>query len=98
MAQASDHGSLHLRLFGGLREVRKARMEEDEFPYSPGLTVGELWSRLQGGAESGWLLSSLRRDGVLALVNGVPIQRLAGWETELAAEDTVTFMVKAFGG
>ncbi len=73
-------------------------MEEDEFPLSPGLTMGELWNRLQETAESDWLLFSLHRDAVLALVNGTPIQRLAGWETVLAAEDTVTLMIKAFGG
>ena len=98
MQQASDQGSLHLRLFGGLRGVKKARMETDEFPFSPGLTMGELWNRLRDTAEPDWLLFSLHRDAVLALVNGTPIQRLAGWETALVAEDTVTLMVKAFGG
>ena len=98
MEQARDRGSLRLRLFGGLRGVKKARMEEDSFPFSPGLTVGELWRQLQGTAEPDWLLSRLSRDAVLVLVNGVPTQRLAGWETVLAAEDTVTLMIKAFGG
>ena len=98
MEQVDNQGMLRLRLFGGLREVKKARIEEESFPYSPGLTVGELWGQLQGTAEPDWLLVRLSRDGVLALVNGTPIQRLVGWETPLAVDDTVTFMVKAFGG
>jgi len=73
-------------------------IEQDSFPFVPGLTVGKVWSELQKASEPRSSMASIQRDMVLALVNGMPIQRLAGWETALAVGDTVTFMVKAFGG
>jgi molybdopterin converting factor small subunit len=93
----SEPAAIRLRLFG-LRGPRMARIEEETFPSSPGLTVGRVWSELQRTAESTAPLASLPRDVMLALVNGAPIQRLAGWETPLTVGDTVTFMVKAAGG
>ncbi len=93
----SEQAHIHLRLFG-LRGPRMSRMEQETFPLAPGLTAGRLWSELQRMAEPGSLLAGLQRELVLALVNGVPIHRLQSWETELAAGDTVTLMLKAFGG
>jgi molybdopterin converting factor small subunit len=78
--------------------MKMNRMEEESFPFCEGLTVGRVWGDLQKTADARAPLASLQRDAVLALVNGAPIQRLAGWDTPLAAGDTVTFMVKAFGG
>jgi molybdopterin converting factor small subunit len=89
--------TIHLRLFG-LRSARMNRIEGQGFPFSPGLTVGKVWSELQHAAEPHTPLASLQRDLVHALVNGLPIQRLAGWETPLAMGDTLTFMVMAAGG
>ncbi len=89
---------IRLRLFG-LRHSRSSRIEEERRTCQLGTTVGQLWADLQRGADAGTPLASLQRDMVLALVNGAPIQRLdKGWETPLAEGDTVTFMVKAFGG
>jgi molybdopterin converting factor small subunit len=93
----SEPAAIRLRLFG-LRGPRMARIEEETFPFSPDLTVGRIWSELQRTADPRSPLASLRRDVVLALVNGAPVQRLAGWETSLTGGDTVTFMVKAAGG
>jgi len=88
---------IRLRTFG-LHGPRMNRIEEQAFPLVPDLTVGRIWSELQRGADPKSTLSRLQRDMVLALVNGVPVHRLSGWDTRLAASDTVTFMVKAFGG
>ncbi len=93
----SRQDGIRLRLFG-LRGRKMSRVESESFPLSPELTVGKLWAELQGTSEPHSLLARLQRDAVLALVNGVPVQRLAGWETRLVAGDTVTLMVKAFGG
>lgn len=93
----SEEEHVRLRLFG-LRGPRMNRVEQGTFPLAPGLTVARLWSELQRTAEPGSLLAGLQRELVLALVNGVPIHRLQGWETELTAGDTVTLMLKAFGG
>ena len=87
-----------LRLFG-LRGPKVGRIEEESFPLSPNLTVGKVWGELQRSAAPHSPLASLPRDMVLALVNGTPVQRLAGgWDTSLRDGDTVAFMVKAFGG
>jgi molybdopterin converting factor small subunit len=93
----ADNNGVRLRLFG-LRAARMNRIEEEPFPFSPGLTVAGVWTELQQGCEPKSPMASLQRDMVLALVNGAPIQRLNGWETPLANGDTLTFMVKAFGG
>lgn len=88
---------IRLRLFG-LRGTRMNKIDEQPFPYTPDLTVGGVWSELQRQAEPHSQLARLQRDMVLALRNGEPIHRLAGWDTPLADGDTLTFMVKAFGG
>ena len=93
----SEQNGIRLRLFG-LRGSRMNRIEEETFPFSSDLTVVKVWGELQRTSAPDSTLASLQRDLVLALVNGAPVQRLAGWETRLAAGDTVTFMVKAFGG
>lgn len=93
----SESEPIRLRLFG-LQGSNESQIEQQSFPLSPGLTVAGLWSELQRAAEPGSALASLPRARVLALVNGTPIQRLAAWDTRLQSGDTVTFMVKAFGG
>ena len=92
-----EQNSVRVRLFG-LRASRMNRIDEERFPFSPGLTVAGVWSELQKGSEPKSPMAGLQRDMVLALVNGAPIQRLHGWETPLSEGDTLTFMVKAFGG
>lgn len=86
-----------LRLFG-LRGSRMNRFEEQGFPFTSGLTVGQVWSELQRTAEPRTVLARLPRHAAHAFVNGVPIQRRASWDTPLAAGDTVTYMVMAAGG
>jgi molybdopterin converting factor small subunit len=91
-------GKIRLRLFG-LRGPKMSRIEEEAFPFLPNLTVGRVWGELQRGADPHAPLASLQRDMVLVLVNGSPVHRLSeGWDTLLKIGDTVTFMVKAFGG
>ena len=92
-----EERALFLRLFG-LRRPRMNRIEEETFPCPPGLTVAGLWQELRRDAEPRSALVDLQPEAILALVNGVPVQRLAGWDTPLAPGDTVTLMVKAFGG
>lgn len=95
---ARERVGIRLRLFG-LSHPQSGRMEEELVAYSEGMTVGRLWADLQRRADPRAPLASLQRDMVLALVNGVPVQRLAeGWDAPLQEGDTVTFMVKAFGG
>ena len=90
--------NIRLRLFG-LWGPKMGRIEEEAFPFLPHLTVGKVWSELQRTADPHAPLASLQRDMVLALVNGSPVHRLSeGWDTSLKIGDTVTFMVKAFGG
>ena len=93
----TEQNAIRLRLFG-LRGSNESQIETQSFPFSSDLTVATLWSKLQHDAEPGSPMVSLARNRVLALVNGVPIQRLTAWETPLNSGDTVTFMVKAFGG
>lgn len=89
---------IRLRLFG-LRQSNSSRVEEERITCATGTTVGRLWADLQRQADAGAPLASLQQEMVLALVNGAPVQRLEqGWDTPLADGDTVTFMVKAFGG
>lgn len=88
---------IRVRLFG-LRGTRMNRFEEQGFPFSAGLTVGQVWSELQRTAEPHTLLASLPRHAAHAFVNGIPIQRRAGWDTPLAPDDTLTYMVMAAGG
>jgi molybdopterin converting factor small subunit len=96
-APVGEQRHVNVRLFG-LRSPRMNRFEEEGFPFSPGLTVGQLWSELQRTAEPHTVLASLPRDAAHAFVNGVPIQRTDGWDTPVAADDIVTYMVMAAGG
>ena len=93
----AEQKAIRLRLFG-LRGSNDSQIEKESFPFSSNLTVATLWSELQQDAEPGSPMVSLSRNRVLALVNGVPIQRLTAWQTPLNSGDTVTLMVKAFGG
>jgi len=92
-----ENAGIRVRLFG-LRNPKSSGFEEESFPYSPALTVADVWRELRMTAEPGTPLANLTEDVVLALLNGTPIQRLAGWDTRLSEGDTITFMVKAFGG
>lgn len=88
---------VHLRLFG-LQRASDSNIRKGTFPFSTGLTVAQLWEELQQTSQPGSPMATLPRDKVLALVNGLPVQRLDEWATLLKAGDTVTFMAKAFGG
>lgn len=88
---------INVKLFG-LRSPRMNQFEEQGFPFSQGLTVGQIWSELQRTAETHTVLASLPRHAAHAFVNGVPIQRRDGWDTSVAANDTVTYMVMTAGG
>ena len=93
----SEAQQIHLRLFG-LQRHDDARIRTMSMPFSAGLTVAQLWEELQRTAHPDSPLAHLSRDKVLVLVNGTPIQRLREWATVLKPGDTVTLMVKAFGG
>jgi molybdopterin converting factor small subunit len=96
-APVGEQRCVKLRLFG-LRGARMNRFEEQGFPFSTGLTVALVWSELQRTADPHTVLASLPRHAAHAFVNGLPIQRRDGWDTPLAAGDTVTYMVMAAGG
>jgi len=88
---------IHLRLFG-LQRANDSRIGTGTFPFSTGLTVADLWEELRQMTTPDSPMAKLPQDKILALVNGIPIQRLSEWATVLKAGDTVTFMAKAFGG
>jgi molybdopterin converting factor small subunit len=64
----------------------------------PGATVAALWEGLRLEAQPGDRLSSIPREGLLALLNGRPLRTLAEWDVAVGMGDTVVFMPKAFGG
>ena len=97
LSAAPQAGQIHLRLFG-LQSPSDSNIRTMSLPFSANLTVAQLWEELQQMARPDSPLARLSRDKVLALVNGMPIQRLNEWETRLKPDDTVTFMAKAFGG
>ncbi len=87
---------VHLRLFGlGKGDASKVHLTK---AIEPGTTVGTLWEGLRRDADPGNNMATIDREGLLVLVNGRPIRFLAGWETKLADDDSVSFMPKAFGG
>lgn len=87
---------VHLRLFGlGRGDASKVHLTQ---AVEPGTTVSRLWEDLRRDADPGDNMTTIDREGLLALVNGRPIRHLAGWETEVADGDTVSYMPKAFGG
>ena len=87
---------VHLRLFGlGRGAASKAHLTQS---IEPGTTVSTLWEGLRRDADPGDRLATIDREGLLVLVNGRPIGFLAGWETRVADNDSVSFMPKAFGG
>ncbi len=97
VAADSQTPQVYLRLFG-LQSPNDAQIRTTSLPFSADLTVAQLWDELQRTAGPDSPLARLPRNKVLALVNGMPIQRLNEWETRLKPGDTVTFMAKAFGG
>lgn len=97
VAADSEAPQVYLRLFG-LQSPNDSQIRTTSWPFSADLTVAKLWDELQCTAPPGSPLARLAKDKVLALVNGMPIQRLNEWETRLKPDDTVTFMAKAFGG
>jgi molybdopterin converting factor small subunit len=87
---------VYLRLFGlGKGAASKAHLTQ---AIGPGTTISTLWEGLRRDAEPGDRLATIDREGLLVLVNGQPIRFLAGWETQVADNDSVSFMPKAFGG
>jgi molybdopterin converting factor small subunit len=87
---------VYLRLFGlGKGAASKADLTQ---AIEPGTTVSALWEGLRCNAGPGDTLATIDREGLLVLVNGRPIRFLAGWETQVADNDSVSFMPKAFGG
>jgi molybdopterin converting factor small subunit len=87
---------VHLRLFGlGKGDASKVHLTQ---AIEPGTTVSALWDGLRRDADPGDNMATIEREGLLVLVNGRPIRHLAGWETQLADNDSVSFMPKAFGG
>jgi molybdopterin converting factor small subunit len=87
---------VHLRLFGlGKGDASKVHRTQT---IEPDTTVATLWEILQRDADSGDNVATIDREGLLVLVNGRPIRHLAGWETQVAEDDNVSFMPKAFGG
>jgi molybdopterin converting factor small subunit len=87
---------VHLRLFGlGKGAASKARLTQ---ALEPGTTVKTLWEDLRRDSGPGDNMATIDREGLLVLVNGRPIRFLAGWETQVVDNDSVSFMPKAFGG
>jgi molybdopterin converting factor small subunit len=87
---------VHLRLFGlGKGAASKVHLTQ---AIEPGTTVSTLWDGLRRDSDPGDRLATIDRAGLLALVNGRPIGLLAGWETQVTDNDSVSFMPKAFGG
>jgi molybdopterin converting factor small subunit len=87
---------VHLRLFGLDRgDASRVHLTKT---IAPGTTIDALWEDLRGASGPGEKLATIDRRGMLVLVNGRPIRFLAGWETPVADDDTVSFMPKAFGG
>jgi molybdopterin converting factor small subunit len=87
---------VHLRLFGlGRGDASKAHLTQS---IESGTTVESLWQGLRAASGPDEKLSTFDRRAMLVLVNGRPIRFLAGWQTVVADEDTVSFMPKAFGG
>jgi molybdopterin converting factor small subunit len=87
---------VNLRLFGlGKGAASKTHLTQT---LEPGTTVSTLWEGLRRDADPGDRLATIDREALLVLVNGRPIGFLAGWETQVANNDSVSFMPKAFGG
>jgi molybdopterin converting factor small subunit len=87
---------VHLRLFGlGKGDASKVHLTQ---PIEPDTTVSALWEGLRRDADLDDNMATIDREGLLVLVNGRPIRHLAGWETQVADNDSVSFMPKAFGG
>lgn len=85
-----------MRLFGlGRKDASKVNLAQS---IEPGTTVCALWQAVQCESAPGEKLAVIDREALLVLVNGRPIRFLAGWETQVADGDTVTYMPKAFGG
>jgi len=73
-------------------------MNKFDLSIKTGMTIQEVWDRVQGSAKSGERLATVDREALLALVNGRPIQYSDGWDTKLNDDDQVTFMIKTAGG
>jgi MoaD family protein len=101
MSQAHEEpvsSGIIVKVFGGLRE--RAGRSALRLPFSRGLTVRgvlkelesrlpDLYGPLQEGLDDGYLQ---------ILVNGRNIRFLAGYETELAPNDSVAFLPPIGGG
>jgi len=93
-----DTVRITLKVFGGLREMRKASAEEYVVPASA--TIGDLWAKL--AAESPDFAAKLR-DGIAsgylnALLNGRNISLLAKDQTKLSNGDVLVVTPPVGGG
>jgi molybdopterin converting factor small subunit len=87
---------VNLRLFGlGKGDASRVHLIQS---IEPGTTVHTLWERLRRESGPGEKLATIEREALLVLVNGHPIRLLAGWDTQVSDDDSVSFMPKAFGG
>ena len=85
-----------IRLFG--MQNGHARLNKFDLNIKTGMTIQELWDQVQSSAKPGERLATVDQDALLALINGRPIHYTDGWDTQLNADDQVTFMLKTAGG
>jgi len=85
-----------IRLYG--MQNGHSRINKFDLSIETGMTIQEVWDRVQGSAKSGERLATIDREALLALVNGRPIHYSDGWDTQLCDDDQVTFMLKTAGG
>jgi len=52
---------------------------------------------LRDGAE-GAITKATDREGLMVIINGIPIQQLEGWKTQLSPNDEISIMVMMGGG
>jgi len=87
-----------LKVFGGLRKLREAPVEERSLP--AGSTIEELWSRLALEAPEfvGKLRDGVARGYLFVLLNGRNVVFLDGARTRLSDGDTVAVLPPIGGG
>ena len=94
--EVSAESQVTIQLFGLVGgSATKTRLCK---PCELGTTVQDIWLRLQRDAHPEDRITTVDPDVLLVLVNGHPIDYLDGWETQVAEDDVVTYMIKAAGG
>lgn len=66
--------------------------------HTPGSTIEDIWQKLHSESNPEDKIVFVDRQILLVLINGTPIDYLDGWETRLADDDQITFMIKTAGG